>query len=297
MSTRFLHVLENRENRHLSAFIANIGHDARIAWYPSAGTDFRPLFFMDEAFHAQHPPDGGSDPLPPDIFLYTDYCLMNKDFENALFNEGNPVIFDDGRTKVTLKDIENLGRIDFPAYPPFREDESNTHYFNRVFFFNAIIESKQFGVIQKPVLYAFCYNEQLCAELLLPVRAIISHVIHVRYGHGFGGANCSGMWIQHVLPLLQCEVYVHDAMAHDSESERIVIRHYGNVIPQQHIAQFKTIREIDGRSWSDSTRVIWQLVDQEKNIYLKYHYNHELRGLKHRSRMIFREQRMYNFLV
>lgn len=296
MSTRLLYALEKRGNENFSAFIANLRHDARIAWYPSAGTDFRPLFFLDEAFYAEHPPDGGNDSLPPDIFLFTDYALMSKSFEEALFHQGNPVIHDDGRTRVTLLNIENLGRIDFGPYAIHREHKENEHYFNRVFFFNAQIESS-FGTFVKPVLYAFCNNEQLCSELLIPIRAVISHVIHVRYGHGFGGANCSGLWIQHVLPLLNCEMYIHDTLAHDSDFERKVIKHYGNVIPQNQIAKFQTIREIDGKCWSHSTKVVWQLVERDRNVSIIYQYNRELREKRFHSRMIMRNNRMYNFLV
>ena len=296
MSTRFLHALEQRGNTHFSAFIANLCHDARIAWYPSAGTDFRPLFFLDETFYAQHPTDGKADPLQPDIFLYTDYDLMSKPFEDALFHQGNPVIHEDGRTKVTLMNIEHLGRCEFAPYSVHQEHERNSHYFNRIFFFQVKIESR-LGTFIKPVLYAFCNNEQICSELLIPVRATVSHVIHVRYGHGFGGANCSGLWIQHVLPLLNCEVYIHDKMAHDSAAEQVVIRHYGNVIPQNQIATFATIRTIDGKCWSDSRKIVWQLVERDKHANIIYHYNRELRELRLRTRMIMKNQRMYNFLV
>ena len=296
MSTRFLYALEKRGNKHFSAFIANLSHDARIAWYPSAGTDFRPLFFLDEAYYAQHPPDGGIDPQQPDIFLYTDYNLMSKPFEEALFHQGDPVIHDDGRTRVTIMNIEQLGRCDFAPYSVHQEHEGNSHYFNRLFFFHVKIESR-LGTFIKPVLYAFCNNEQLCSELLIPIRATVSHVIHVRYGHGFGGANCSGLWIQHVLPLLNCEVYIHDNLAHESASEHVVLRHYGNVIPQNQIATFTTIRTIDGKCWSDSSNIIWQLVERDKQAKIVYHYNRNLREMRLGSQRIIRNQRMYNFLV
>ncbi|NBP63801.1 MAG: hypothetical protein EBU66_03850 [Bacteroidetes bacterium] len=296
MSTRLLHAFEKHGNEHFSAFIAGLDHDARIAWYPSAGTDFRPLFFLDEAFYAEHPPDTGKDPHPPDIFLFSDYNLMSRVFEQALFHKGSPIIHDDGRTRVTLMNIENLGKIDFQPYEIHQENKDNQHYFNSVFFFNVQIESA-FGTFVKPVLYAFCNNEQLCSELLIPIRAVTSHVIHVRYGHGFGGANCSGLWIQHVLPLLQCEVYIHDNLVHNSSLEETVIKHYGNVIPQEQIAKFETIRKMNGKCWSESRLIVWQLVERDNNVNIIYHYNRELRDMRFRSRMIMRNNRMYNFLV
>ena len=266
MSTQFLRLLDNRRGVQFSNYISNLEHDARIAWYPSAGTDFRALFYLNDAFLTMCPTIVGEDPAEPDIFFYSDYDLMSSTFEQILFHGGNPVIHDDGRAKVTLSDIEDLGRLNFEPSPAFQWTERNSHFFNRVFFFHATIESAEFGSITKPVLYAFCCNEQLCAELLLPLRAKVSHVIHVRYGHGFGGANCSGHWIQHALSPLQCEVYIHDGLSYHDQIEANIISYYGDVIPQEQISAFTTIREIDGRGWSDSSTIYWQTIRNIPNV-------------------------------
>lgn len=270
MSTQFLRLLDNRRGVNYSAFVSSMKDEARIAWYPSAGTDFRTLFYLNNAFLGSSPAIEGEDPKEPDIFLYTDYALNDNAFEKILFHGGNPVIHDDGRAKVTLSNIENLGRIDFESYPDYRLTEENKHFFNRVFYFNATIESADFGSITKPILYIFCCNEQICSEILLPVNAKISHIIHVRYGHGFGGGNSSGHWIQHVLYPLQCEIYIHDGLSHYYENEYRIISYYSEIIPQEPLTILKTIREIDGRGWSDSTRIIWQSVKRNPDISPSY---------------------------
>jgi len=270
MSTQFLRLLDNQRGRQFTKYVEQLDHDARIAWYPSAGTDFRALFYLNDAFLSTSPTIEGKDPAEPDIYLYSDWNLMSNRFEEILFHGGNPVIHDDGRSKVTLSDIEDLGQLKFDPYPAYQLTEKNALYYNRVFFFYATIESATFGTITKPVLYAFCCNEQLCSELLLPLKARVSHVIHVRYGHGFGGANCSGHWIQHTLAPLQCEVYIHDGLAYHDRVEAGIINYYGDVIPQEQISTLTTIREIDGRGWSDCRTIVWQKVSVTPDVFPTY---------------------------
>jgi hypothetical protein len=260
MSLQFLRHLDNCDGNHFSTFVSSLKHEPRIAWYPSAGTDFRALFYVNDAFQSKYPPINAIDPKEPDLFLYTDYGSYSETFEQILFHGANPIVHDDGRSKVTLSNIEQLNPLQFLRYADYRLNDENKKYFNRVFFFNATIESDEFGSITKPVLYAFSCNEQICSELLIPKKAKISHVIHVRYGHGFGGGNSSGHWLQHVLSELHCEVYIHDALSHYYDNEYRIIPHYGHVIPQEPISTLLTIREIDGRGWSHTNKITWQRV-------------------------------------
>ena len=163
MSSQLLQLLDNRRSVQFTEFVSSLEHEARIAWYPSAGTDFRALFYLNDVFLSANPTIEGEDPKEPDIFLYTDYAMTNDRFNHILFHGGETVIHDDGRSTVTLSDIADFGRIDFDSYPDYQLTEKNAHFFNRVFFFNVTIESSEFGSITKPVLYAFCCNEQICS--------------------------------------------------------------------------------------------------------------------------------------
>ncbi len=298
MSSQLLQLLDNRRSVQFTKFVSSLEHEARIAWYPSAGTDFRALFYLNDVFLSANPTIEGEDPKEPDIFLYTDYAMTNDRFNHILFHGGETVIHDDGRSTVTLSDIADFGRIDFDSYPDYQLTEKNAHFFNRVFFFNVTIESSEFGSITKPVLYAFCCNEQICSELMIPMRAKVSHIIHVRYGHGFGGGNSSGHWIQHVLTSLSCEIYIHDGLSHYYDNEYRIISYYGVVIPQEPISIVKTIREIDGRGWSESTRILWQQVRRNPELFPRYKPDGAMRF--HRLEHMFRRMNnsnLYNIYV
>lgn len=298
MSSQLLRLLDNRRSVQFSEFISSLEHEPRIAWYPSAGTDFRALFYLNDVFLSANPTVEGNDPKEPDIFLYTDYAMTNDRLNHILFHGDETVVHDDGRATVTLSDIENLGRIEFDSYSDYQLTEQNRHFYNRVFFFNATIESADFGTITKPVLYFFCCNEQLCSELLLPMKAKVSHVIHIRYGHGFGGANSSGHWLQHVLSLLQCEMYIHDGLSHYYDNEQRIIAYFSESIPQKSISTLTTIREIDGRGWSYSTRIIWQSVSRNMDMSPRYisEKHNRFRKIDHLLRKKYKTD-ISNFLV
>ena len=279
MQNEFLRFFQHNHGKlnHFSRYLDSLDHEVRIAWYPSAGMDFRALFFLDDAFAIAHPTSTGKDVRKPDIFFMSDWCpgFVGERFTSALLNEKDTIIHDDGRTRVTVFNIEKLGRIDFSPYPSFRLHKENSDFFNNVYFFHAKIESNEFGEIIKPVLYAFSCNEQLCAELLLPKSAHVSHIIHVRYGFGFGGANSSGYWLHYAMHLLGTEMYINDCTSSLSNNDQEIVDYYKHLIPNRIQVAFETIREIDGKSWSDVHKVIWQRVRNRslrKNIQKYYEH-------------------------
>ena len=46
MSIELLKFLNGNNNGLLKAFIDKVGDNPNIAWYPSAGTDFKPLLYL-----------------------------------------------------------------------------------------------------------------------------------------------------------------------------------------------------------------------------------------------------------
>ena len=73
------------------SLLEKIGQTPNIAWYPSAGMDFRDLIEV-------HKTD-----IIPDIHIHTDYHLRDKLEIGEIFN--------DTTTKVSIKNIEELNKI------------------------------------------------------------------------------------------------------------------------------------------------------------------------------------------
>ncbi len=55
MSKELLSNLNGNKSGHLKRFIDEFDGDPRIAWYPSAGTDFRALLYLHPSYSQLHP--------------------------------------------------------------------------------------------------------------------------------------------------------------------------------------------------------------------------------------------------
>jgi len=216
------------QNRNLLApWLSGEKPEPSIAWYPSAGSDFRGLMFLSQAY-AQMNPATEPETLFPDMFLFSDYYPWN----HSHFLDTHH-IYDDGRTRVQVRDIQefpplrnmNLDRqiVDFPE---------RTLHLGRVIFLDIEIESRQLGTIRRPVIYVFAQNEAFCSQILLPCKSRISHMIHVRYGGGLGGGGkASGSWLTAVMGRLETRVLVVDGldrMEHHQSGDEAALRLYPN---------------------------------------------------------------------
>lgn len=131
----------------------------------------------------------------------------------------------------------------------------------RIIFMEVTVNSTVLGEISLPVIYAFAENESFCAEKILAHQGKISHVIHVRYGGGCGGGGkATGIWLNNVLKRLFCEVLITDGhyyMQPGDESAQIM---YPVLAPDGDPPDFKTIRVVESKTWSNHGNVSWNLV-------------------------------------
>ena len=208
MSKQLLLNLNGNHSGHFKKFLDGLQHEPRIAWYPSAGNDFRALMFLDPLYRDAFLP-GINLPAPPDLFLYSDYFPYEYGELPWSGQRYSEVMYRDKKTTVKIESLEELLRISLPVHSHLVISEAGPRT-NRVFFMQVAVESSLLGTICYPVLYVFSENEAFCAEKMLPQQAKLSHIILVRYGSGFGGGRCSGSWISHVLKKLDCENFVTD---------------------------------------------------------------------------------------
>jgi hypothetical protein len=175
----------------LDLLLAQIGTDPNIAWYPSAGLDFRDLIEVNRT------------KIEPDIFFHTDY---NTDWVRLKCGE----LFNDDRTSVLIERITEL-KFRRPihysvntAYIDFPDDASPTP---KIYLLDVKVESSK-GQVNKPVLYFFMENINFLDEVLLRKKIKLSHFIKVREGCGLGGnrksisityAFLGELLVQHIL--------------------------------------------------------------------------------------------------
>jgi hypothetical protein len=153
-----------------------------IAWYPSAGLDFRDLLELSNPIYTE----------TPDLFIHTDYkpdwSLENPVFET--FNIG-PVQNEFNRNfNAKIDDVFELELTEpinyFVNENYVTSHKDDTPKLAKVFLLNVTV-SHAGNTISKPVLYFVFENINFLEEILLKNRIKISHFVKFCEGCGFGG--------------------------------------------------------------------------------------------------------------
>ena len=255
MSKELLYNLNNNKNGHLKSFLDQFMGEPRIAWYPSAGQDFRALLYLTDNY-SKHNPGSKQDPPSPDLFLFTDYFPWSS----SKFLDSK-TIYKDDRTIMSVESIEELPKLQLPLHSEIIDFPEGSKATNRVLFLNVKIESDRLGNMSFPVLYAFAENETFYCQKLIPNKAIISHIVHIRYGGGLGGGGkSSGVWLINVLKKLNCEIFITDGHHNWQSGDRYALEMCSE-IPKQSHTTLTRIRKIRGYLWSEHGDVSWNLVE------------------------------------
>ena len=220
LSTQLLNHLNGNNSGLFSEWLKTVSDTPKIAWYPSAGVDFRDLLFLHPKYVGLNPSET-PEPAAPDLFIHTDYFPWK---ESNFLEKKN--LFQDGHTKITIDQLEELPSVDLPQDSQIVTFPNVSQVKNIVVFMWLRIESHLLGDFKRPLIYIFSENAAFCAEILLAEKARISHIIHIRYGAGFGGGRSSGIWLLNVLHQLKCEAFLTDQHWGRLDGDRRVYKLY-----------------------------------------------------------------------
>ncbi len=256
MSMKLLLNLNGSRNGAFRRWLDNFKGEPRIAWYPSAGEDFRDLLYLHPEFSRQNP-GIKPDPPPPDIFLHTDYFpWRSSSFLDTM------TAYKDDRTRVHVKSIEELPRCDLPLDEQIVNIPNGSKATGRVIFLELEVSSSVLGNYSYPVIYAFCDNASFCSEKIIKNSGQCSHIIHVRFGGGLGGGGKStGIWLLNILSKLQCEMFITDSHYGLGLGDERIYELYPELSGDKDENQLKKIRKINSESWSCHGDVSWNLVN------------------------------------
>ena len=254
MSRELLLNLNGNNKGEFQKFLDKVKGEPRIAWYPSAGEDFRALLYLDPSYSRINPASV-LEPQSPDIFLFTDYYP----WKYSRFLDDR-TIYSDSRTTVFIDYIEELPKLNLPLHEELVHFPDGSNATDRVLFLRIRITSEKLGSIYYPVLYAFAENETFYCRKLVPNKATISHIIHIRYGGGCGGGgNASGVWLVNVLKNLKCELFVTDGHYYWQSGDEFALTLCPSIQRESDV-QLTPIRVVQSQGWSGHGDVSWNLV-------------------------------------
>jgi hypothetical protein len=254
MSIQLLNDINGKKSGEFKKLIESFSSQPRIAWYPSAGEDFRALLYLHNRFIETHPATV-DEPKGPDLFIFTDYFP----WQNSTFLD-NRTIHADSRTLVSIEHIEELPKQNYPLNRNLVDFPEGSTATNRVVFLKIKINSNELGVIRFPVLYVFMENTTFFCQKLAPNNAVISHIIHIRYGGGCGGGGtATGIWLKNVTQVLQTEIFLTDGHDHWQRGDYFALDYCPKIPRDVHVI-LKNIRTINSSGWSGHGDVSWNLI-------------------------------------
>lgn len=258
MQTRyFLFHLAGSKSRLLHGWLDNNNKEPRIAWYPSAGGDFRDLLYLNPNYSLRYRPLC-SEPEPPTLFLHTDVH-----HPSWMFAQKDRSIFDDGRTSVRLLDCEELQPISVFLARDLVVCGDDRHHLSPTFFMLLEVTSRILGSFTCPLLYILAENAAFCSEFLLPQEVRITHLIQICYGHGIGGSHICPHWLLNQLGRLQVETVVWDGPDHryDPASLEKVSRYFPNLGSPPTPANWTVLHNLPRNAWRGYANAHWYRFD------------------------------------
>lgn len=153
-----------------------------IAWYPSAGLDFRDILELSNSNYTEE---------KPDLFIHTDY---NPDWniENSIFETFLVGAIRNNYDENYQANIENVYELELTEDINYFVDGRYVDFSNyapetpKVFLLNVTVSHLE-TIVSKPVLYFVFENINFLEEVLLKHKISITYFIKVREGFGFGG--------------------------------------------------------------------------------------------------------------
>ena len=222
--------------------IKHLGKSPNIAWYPSAGRDFRDLIEVNRTS------------IQPDLHIHTDYDLKSTKLKLG-------EVFNDEKTKVSICNIEELqfiNPIDFFVNPEFVDFPEEAPRASLLFLLDVKIELKG-STFNKPVLYIYMENINFLDEILLKKQISISHLIKIREGCGWGGNRKSISIVYAFLCNLKIKYLLIDSeehtdfrLIHDlTDKHKLQLKNY-------HLKNISQRRNID--DWSGLEAKVMEVV-------------------------------------
>lgn len=237
MIKKILKACNKKDEVILDSLQSLIGDYPNIAWYPSAGLDFRDLIEVNR-----------TEEIKSDIFFHTDY---NRNWVKLKLGE----VFNDEQTRVAINCITELkfiNKINYEINQEFVDFPEDAYSEPKIFLLDVQINSDSFGEINKPVIYFFMENINFLDEILLKNKIKLSHFIKVREGCGFGGNRKSISIAYAFLGELNVKYILVDQEEHTDKELIKSISNKHNIIPTKYelknISQRRNIANWSGYS-------------------------------------------------
>jgi hypothetical protein len=193
-------------------YLSGINSNSEILWYPSAGNDFRDVFYFKRTSTEEIM---GLNISEPEYYIHTDY---NK----SILDSESDILFEDDITKVTILEKQPFQLLDLHYFvdKDYISADPSTLYRNA----NGLIlhlrfETDNMEPFTRKVIYLFYENINFFTTFVLLFNLNISHFYKLREGCGFGGGRQSISFVYNFLGLMKTKYLLVDHEVHYDDFE------------------------------------------------------------------------------
>ncbi len=225
---------------------------SRICYYPSAGDDYRDFLYLTPA-NRIYSLFLEKSVAPPNLHVHTDCRILPTP----------GIVYADHKTEVRLSLVEEFSCLDLPLTMGITVNPKIHDDLGKCRLFELEIESNTLGYITNRLLYCCCENEAFISKVLIENQIEVPHLIHVRYGGGFGGAYASGEYLLHCLSTLKVELFITDPHLNEQSGDRKALEAYPNLNGER--PSLNLLYKLRGKCWSNHGTVSWYLCKKNNN--------------------------------
>ena len=216
---------------NISEFIKN---HSDIAWYPSAGVDFRDILELRRLTQNEIIKDEF-----PKLFIHTD-----KDLDGIKLKRGE--VFKDLNTVVICNEIIKVELIE-NIIPDELEINGYQHISSSIYYMNLEISSNTLGIFHTNLLYILYDNILFLNDIILNHNIEIKYLVKVCDGYCYGGNYTSMSLIYYYLSAMKTQFLIADNL-NPVNYENIEVINNNHPFKSFYNYQLECIEKMD--SWS-----------------------------------------------
>ena len=256
-----------------------------ICWYPSAGSDFRPLLYLSRPFYEKHKELSADKAVFPDLFIMTDYQeseytgysdvyhydYMRKYHPNNFdkISKGTlrrgDILYRDHCTILTVKDTMRINLDGLEAKKELVTAEIPDWYGQGYFItvevnsFNS--PSQKLGVWDADIVYLYAENTAFAKHILIKNQINIDFIVSVRYGGNFGGSTNFGGWLFYIADTLGVKYYISPPAHYIPDYQNADVMNYFKEAADISFVKPK-LTPLYERNWYENEIVDWYRVER-----------------------------------
>ncbi|MCH5192830.1 MAG: hypothetical protein J1F11_02640 [Oscillospiraceae bacterium] len=274
---------------HTKILVKELKGRRSICWYPSAGSDFRPLLYLSKPFYDKHEELSADKDLLPDLFImtdfqmneytdcsgpgdlyYYDYMRMHHPNNFDKISKGSlrqgDILYRDRCTSITVKNTFRIFIDDIEVKKNLITFKEIPEWYGTGCCITVEVNSfgstaQKLGKWETDIIYLYAENTAFAKQILIQNKINIDFIVRVRYGGNYGGSTNFGSWLFDLADTLNVKYYITDPINYEHDNWDTGVMEYLKKGTDTSPARPR-LTSFYERQWYDNETVNWYRVER-----------------------------------